>query len=466
MRNLVLAIHINTDRLSAVRLSNSLKRRHIDWAAEFPIEGGADFTKALAPALERIVAQSPACSRCLVTLSPGLFHYRTLNFPFKSKAKVKRVLDLELEQHLPVEDVVTEFHCLPWAVGERQVNTVSLSSGLLTEIAGVLEAGGLKPDLVAPGGGYATARLLCRGRKDNLLFLHMDSQGMGLYLLGPDGISHMRYLGMEGAAPLDRVLTSACRAMVELLPPGEVFQGIVLSAPMEEWADKAAQVKASTGLKVSPFHLGDHGAVTWEVPAPSSPGVEDAAALALCHSRSISLLNFYRRQSGLAVFIERHRPEMVVTAVLAGLALVMSTALPLLEMQRLEKQVAALDREILGAFRSVFPGDAPLVDAVHQVKTRLAVLADRKADARPGRLNTELLDSLSRALPNAMDIVLTRLTRSPGELRLQGNADQFNTVEKMKTRCAAIAGVKAVDIRSAVMDTATRRITFNLTLRF
>ena len=132
---------------------------------------------------------------------------------------------------------------------------------------------------------------------------------------------------------------------------------------------------------------------------------------------------------------------------------------------RLKQRVMHLDRQIVAVFRSTFPDIKRIVDPVHQMRREIkdvqkkAYLTD---DSGKSILTIDLLNEISRFIPETVDVEFTRLVMGPENLLIDGNTDTFNAVDEMKSRLETAKLFRGVTISSANIDRAANRVQFKL----
>jgi hypothetical protein len=132
---------------------------------------------------------------------------------------------------------------------------------------------------------------------------------------------------------------------------------------------------------------------------------------------------------------------------------------------RLKKRVIHLDQQVDAVFRSTFPDVKRIVDPVHQMRLKITD-AQKKAHltdaAGKSILTIDLLNEISRLIPETVDVEFTRLVIGPENLLIDGNTDTFNAVDEMKNRLETAKLFRGVTISSANIDRKANRVQFKL----
>ena len=135
------------------------------------------------------------------------------------------------------------------------------------------------------------------------------------------------------------------------------------------------------------------------------------------------------------------------------------------ETYTLQKQVAVLDRKMIQIFKETFPDVKRIVDPLHQMRIKIK---EAKKDALysgdgEGSVRViELLNDISRFIPQSIDVDLTRIVTGPEIITISGDTDTFNTVNDIKTRLQNVQGFQSVEINSANLDKSGNRVRFKL----
>jgi len=133
----------------------------------------------------------------------------------------------------------------------------------------------------------------------------------------------------------------------------------------------------------------------------------------------------------------------------------------------LKQRAAALDSRILVLFKKTFPHISRIVDPVKQAQIEINEL---KRVATPGRvagMNSRALDlflEISERLPESMDLKVSRLMIDPNSVRIKGDTDTYNTVDRVKQGLEKSSLFKTTTISSANLDRGKNRVLFEIKL--
>jgi len=186
-------------------------------------------------ALHRVLSELDLtnCTSSAVTFSAGMVSFRTLDFPFKSSAKIRQVLEFEISSHLQLANVnyLTDFILLDnmeYGAGIRSrarsdlltdhsphstpVLTASLPVEIVDACFKALKHKGVQPDLITSNGllaaGFLMSRNLFTSRnavtENSFILLEIDSHETIITFVYRNSIVAIRsFNGIKESAFLD-----------------------------------------------------------------------------------------------------------------------------------------------------------------------------------------------------------------------------------------------------------------------
>jgi general secretion pathway protein L len=482
MSSRILAIDIQQDQISCVLLTHDFKGVRILESACMGIvrETKADkHFKAIQTALSQVLGKiSDKYDKCIISLPSLYFFFRILDLPFKNRKKNSQILSFELEAYLPcpVEDVDSDFYLFDKnsTINDRtnMAGTASIRTQDLENFKSLFKACNINPDMVTTGGGYSSA-LVYAGTSDPetfSLFINMEEGLLSIYAVRFGEIAFIRTIGVNAIDPVQSVITNINHTLLsfnESSNNSSELEKIVVSGTASFLP--TLRIDIENRIKV-PLETFDIFKTPKKIPVlgqftdKNSDLTHNAIAMGVNYVKAVEGFNFTRQISDLALFYHENRANTVAVAVLCVLLFFAWAVNPILTTQRMGKNIQQLDTSITQVFKSCFPDVQTIVDPVHQMKVKLKALQEKKNIAvfNPYPLCIDLLDEISRALPPALDIDFSRFVRTENNLLVAGSADQFKTIDKMKTYFKNIELFKKVDINSASMDKMDKRVKFNL----
>ena len=458
-----LSIDIQRSCIIATLFSQGRKGKKIHARLEHPLSIAQDIThgpsyfSSLESQLSATLKSVGDYGHCTLALPVDFFFFRTLELPFKSKKKIEQILPFELEERLPLtrDQFKKEFMPLsapPRSGGGCRVLSASMDIRVLEKFNGVFQNCGLSPDVLTLGDGYTQALSWAREHPHQAptIFVHGEKDQVTVHGIQDGEIFFIRTTHLEyqkDGKGLIQHLNITCLSVGELLYGDACIQHIVLGGDLKNHPALNTSIKEKMGLDVS------------NAPEKNPP----ATALS-------PMFNFHRTPSPLGLFLTQHGSNLMLTGIFFLCFILAMGSLPLTRSKAAQREIAQLDGQIRRTFLSHFPGVTTLVDPVHQMRVKLAA-ARKKKNMNPLYThvrNIDILQNISQKLPRSMDLIFTRLIRTENTLSISGTADQFKTVDEMKTKLKSIESFKEVDIHSAALDkinksdAQVKRVKFNL----
>jgi type II secretory pathway component PulL len=117
--------------------------------------------------------------------------------------------------------------------------------------------------------------------------------------------------------------------------------------------------------------------------------------------------------------------------------------------------------------QSTFPEIRRIVDPLHQMRTRIDQ-ADRQARPmmryRQSQPKTGLLHGIVQSIPPDINLTLTRMDFGEDRIVMQGSADNFDSVNRIRDNLEKWKPVRKATISSANVDPGQQRVRFQLTI--
>ncbi len=477
----IFAIDIQHDQISSVLLDHGLKGTQIvktDCTRIVQQSVEDEPLQAVKSALEKLLStMGDSHDRCVVSIPSDHFFFRTIELPFKHKKKISQILSFELESYLPcpVEEVVSDFCLLeknPQFYSDKNMAAVaSIKNTVLEEFKTIFDAVGIYPDVVTTGSGYTEVLLFAAKTTSELSFFVNVEPGLAsIYAVLSGEIVFARTLQINSDTPVEPIKKMVLQTLLsvnELFNNSFELNEIIISGTasvqkkikkdFEEDMDVVVQAfEVFKTIKIKP--AANSSAIDSYAP------VQNAIALGFSEAKGLETYNFTRQVSGLAVFYQENKANLLVLLILSFFLFSAWAINPITRVNRLQERIEHLDNSIVQVFRSCFPDVKTIVDPVHQMRVKMDKLKDEKTNDYFNEypLSIDLLHSISGALPSSLDIIFLRFVRTENNLLISGSADQFNTIDKMKNQFKKIEYFKEVDINSASMDKMDKRVRFNL----
>ena len=380
-------------------------------------------------------------SSLALLLPSRLFFFRRSELPFKTKAKVRQVLPLELRPTFPMENeaCLTDFFIPDAAFTEGLTPVFSASakeSDIKSYYDGLMRLN-LKPAILAPAGITAAACFLKTQKDaDHFVFLDRTDDDITATLVFNRMPVLARTFSPDGMTPED--LRDEARRMI-------------------------LGFQQRTGLD-TPFDIFVSGAGEGEFSR------EALFQSALSPNREIpGLFNFCRGRYGSDSFFKRHAPQILSAGILAGLVFILLMTNIYGRVHGLEKARDQRKQIIASIFAQTFPDKkAGNTDPFLLMQSLVKQSAQSKGTPNPddplvnhkGIDAVKIIFELSQQIPKSVDAELSTLMLENNRMVLTGTTENFNTVDQLKGLIEKSPLFKKVDISSAAAGKNMGRVDF------
>lgn len=418
------------------------------------------FEAAMAAVSNRM--DTSQCREAVVILPPDLFFFRTMGFPFKSKAKIRQVLPLDLSAKLPAADtgIVHDFQIAGWepAAGDCPVLCAAIPETVFDTFILGLESSGLAPSVLAPA-GPALAAVYAQTQKTVSDFIFIDlAEGLVSITIVVNRLpAHVRVI-LCGEGPAQDLAGSLSNTLT----------GFRQRTGVDHTFDLVA---AGDNLQLI-FEAEIQGDSFWEktgIHPEILSADRDALLLQVWPGRNIpGLFNLCRDRYPRNEFLKRYGRSLVSSTVLALTVFILFMAGFYTAISGLKTEVAQKEQIVADIFKETFPdkkthGMDPLL--LMQASVKEATRGGTGRDADPG-INTRGIQAgktileLSRRIPAKVDLEITRLMLDGDRMMLDGSSDNFNTIDQAKGLIEASPLFGKVEITSAVASKRDQRVEF------
>ncbi len=485
MSRKLLCIDIRDESVAAIRISSGLKANRIESHCRIGIDQApADTENRLFWAIGKVVEETGASgASCILSLPPGDVAYRNIKLPFRERKKISQLLPFELESGLPspVEEFTIDFAIVHKAEF-TDIIAASVKTETLDELTGMLRHFGIKA-------GYITsapvAEALWYGRygmakSDGFMFLNIDYVCATACLVFSGKLHLARTFRLPRGNPEKRTerLKKEIRritAAFETIYDDECrFDQVLLSCTdsgdMEEHGRQIGQaLHNALDMDVREVTLAEDGGFK-NLQYPEDDRFKkrlfnSALGLAGIEIGGITPFNFSRDHFFIQKHLEENKTELVASGILFFIVFIMILGNVIVHARFLDHQVRRLDAEIAEVFRTTLPDQSLGGDPVSQMESEIERIRQQSAlagDATVDIVNIDILNAISRSIPEEIDVLVTGMVRSEDHVTISGTIDGFNAVEEVKSRLETVAFFETITISSANMDSSINRVRFRI----
>jgi general secretion pathway protein L len=199
---------------------------------------------------------------------------------------------------------------------------------------------------------------------------------------------------------------------------------------------------------------------------PWNPALMDnALALVLMAIQGIKGLNFHKGQFAARKIFVKHKKNWIKTGILAAAVLTLLFFGAILENYTLNRKIDQIDRQITDVYKATFPEAKRIVDAHREMQVKVQEArksAVNQPAAGPHIRSIDILNSISKSIPENIKVDVTRMVISPETVLISGTTDDFPTVDDIKGKLEQVEFFKKVTISSTNLDRSGNEVRFVL----
>jgi Tfp pilus assembly PilM family ATPase/Tfp pilus assembly protein PilN len=479
MSRKVLGIDIRKESVSAVLVTTSLRENRIDAHAHIPLPDAAEDDNRFKTALSALCNEiDPGGCDCVVSISADHFSYRILRIPFRDSKKIRMVLPFELEPTVPypIDDLVVDFIDLQSAgPGDHsEIIAVAVPRTELNPYMQSLAEFKIDPEMVTVSGLPAAMCLANQADQgEDRLILEIGEASSSLFFVSAGRLQLIRSFptpvvadnraGMLGAfvqrtlAAYDELCQTEFQPL-DIVVTGSGLNGAGLDDDVSSVLD--IPVKRLNFAERLNVQLDNQNSKPWD-PAL----MDNALALTYMAIEGIRGLNFHKGQFAAKKIFIKHKKNWIKTGILAAAVLALIFFSAITETYTLNRKLDHIDQQITGIFKATFPDVKRIVDPYREMQVNVQQAqkdAVVQAATGPHIRSIDILNSISRSIPDSIKVDVTRMVISPDTVLISGNTDDFKSVDDIKGKLEQIDYFKKVTISSTNLDRSGKEVRFQL----
>ena len=437
---------------------------------------GADETD-LAPALARLLDDAGKPDLIVSALPGELVVKRMLSLPFKDQRRLTQTVPFALEEHLPVgvDESVVAFTRVGQEDGKTLVMAAMVRKDDLRHHLELLARAGINPSTITLS-ALALAALLARVRKGNggaHLLVDLDQRSTSMVLLDHSGMPRaIRTVVADSAAvngapaPGAAAILGAVRQTLLAHASDHEQPELVLTGPMAAAPDVRRRMAEALAV---PVHTLDEFNCAALLGPLSARSTRFAGCLAMLLAETpgapVELLNFRQGEFAFRGRTGSLRPWrtsfMLAAAAAAAIAfhVGIKVSYNLRQLAEINREIAAIAAPALGPGVSGADAKEQLAAQVAAMQKQLHLMGGAGASASP--LDTLL--ALLRALPPHLGAQIVDFTLDEGTIKLDGLADSFATVDRVKKALDMSEYFRDIQVTHANAGSDPSKVEFRLT---
>jgi general secretion pathway protein L len=473
----VTGIDINDDYLTAVQVLKGFGGWELTACARIHMKGEEERLDQGLSTLSQ--SMNLTGGECIVAISGAETYYRNLAVPFKDKRKQREVLSFELEPNVPfpIDDLVVDFFSTS-RPGTPELLAFFAEKRVIGQLLDTLKTHDIDPEalcvrcipmalwLINDPGTPHNGVLLNLGKKRVTLVLWQKSRVVFIrtFVHGSDTQTLLKTVQHTihafGAGRKANQIERFESPEKAFLTGQGATQPRVSQAVTEALGIPAEKVDLCNDDRI---RLGENAEPLWD------PHLMDGALSLALGRYNAKGLGPNLRRNGFEVQKRSFYRSKIFRKVAAWL-LVIATLWAVdmgVDTYFLKQRAAALDNRILVLFKKTFPHISRIVDPVKQAQIEINELNRVSKPGQVAGTNSKALDlflEISERLPKSMDLKVSRLVIDPNSVRIKGNTDTYNTVDRVKQGLEKSSLFKTTTISSANLDRGKNRVLFEIKL--
>jgi len=340
-------------------------------------------------------------SHIICIIKADLIHFSYLDIPAKNKQRALQAIPFALEDLL-----ADDIELMHFAIGKASQNiypVASIKHDTLKTILQTLEDAGIKPDQLYPD-------ILCLPRPDKSWNILQHNNTIGLHLNSGDLIH-------TDKDTLPVILQSLKKQDTEESHPEHI----------NFWTDESdtpaeLELPDNTELK--------------QVTYQHSP-----LSLFCSNLQSEQLVNLLQGAYQVVNQSKQWWKPWRLAASLAAAAIILELVSGSISLNKLEKQNAAIDSEIIKLYKQTFPGSKRIVNARVQMENKLKKL--RKSNGKADYSFADILIDIAPVIKNSANTTIQGINFHNQKLEIQLVLDKISTAESLKKQLNNLKNIKA-----------------------
>jgi general secretion pathway protein L len=195
--------------------------------------------------------------------------------------------------------------------------------------------------------------------------------------------------------------------------------------------------------------------------------MNNALALALRGYRKGKGFNFRQEEFEIRGNLIRYKKEVINLAAALAVIVICMVVNASTDFYLFKKRYEKLNSAITQVFKDTLPDITRIVNPVQQLRVRISEEKTKKGLLSGSAGETRIMDLLrdiSIFIPDAMDFKIDTIVFDPDMIQINGDTDNFNTVDSIKNGLQKSSYFGSVDISSAKLDSSGTRVEFKLIL--
>jgi len=493
MSGRILGIDINEDFISAVQVISGLKGFQVQSCRNLMIDRDKGISDALGEISEQMDLKG---GDCIASIGGANISCQNLVMPFKDPKKIKQTLPFELEPLVPfpVDDLVIDFNIVK-SSDQSEILAVYAKKNLISEYLETLKPHGLSPGIIdirpvplalwllsgdeAPDNGL----VIDIGLKRMTMVLYIERR-IGLIrnmplgkaavsVSGPEDVSRLSKERVEAVSEtLYGIIKNTLRAFSMQIQKDPAPEKAFITGIGSQYPGIEGAISGQAGIPVEKINISRDNTIRmdYSIETKWNPALMDGAlSLAIRevkkgHGFNLLKGEFEIKKGFLKSVRELRKAGIAVLIILTFLMMDFSA-----DYWLVKKRYEAADKKCTALFRQSFPDSGEVKYPLLQMKQKIEELK-KSAAMLPGDIKRDqkvldLINDISRKIPEAVDIDVSSMVIDTETVRMSGETDSFNTVNSLESGLETSSYFSDVTINKAEHDRTGEKVEFELKLQ-
>ncbi len=398
------------------------------------------------------------CSTAILFIPSSIISFRDITLPFKSKKKIRQVLDYELEFMLPLNNAnyLSDFIITDISLSDNQnfIFSASVLEQLVENHFISLSHFGIRPELITIKGYVKASWLSEKEELSKILFIDIQENEKTLSFVINKKVVFLRSFNLSDSGKelvnniFNTFLSFKQKTRINLL-----FDKIIVTSDKDTNRDML-----------------DIFEDKFQCPIEYAVIEEDLLSFLLKEKKN--LLNLCQSQYKSDSFFKKNIKQIFTTTAIAIFLLLLSLFSIHMDIASLEKEDRLYKDSQVVIFKNTFPkqkkADYPYMEMKAKVLSSKSTQSEKDKNIliQKGIRAIDIIFELSDRVPDNVDFVVSRLLYNNNRLIFSGFTDDFNNIDKIKNSLEKSDIFPKVNISKAAADKKDGKVLFKFAIGF
>ncbi len=402
------------------------------------------------------------CTTATLFIPSSIISFRNTILPFKSKGKLKQVLDYELGFMLPLNNTeyLSDFTLtdIPLSVDQNFIFSASIPEHFIKNYFNSLDHFGIKPELITIKGYVKAGWFAKKEALPKIAFLDIQGDENTLTFVVNNKAVFVRSLKSSGSTQkLGQAIFNTYIGFKQKIRSDLMFDKVIITS------DKTTNIETNDEL-INILNS------KFQCPIEYAEVEEDLLSFLIKEKRN--LLNLCQEQYKNDSFFKKNTHKFFATVAIAAFVCILFFFHLFLDISSLENNLSLYKDAQVKIFKQTFPKQTKIIDPFMQMQGLVSSVKNGKSNKTTNILKEkgvraiDLLHELSERIPENVDIVVSRILFNNSRLILSGSTNNFNNIDKIKNGLEKSNIFPNVKISKATADKKKGNVLFKFIIKF